>query len=280
SPSHRGAVGPPGWICHRRRTRRWRSAAASSISSPHSSWVERWSVVVSSSEVPVLLSVFHGSGRDPVVGTCGSAFGHGGGGDLGDDRINVGRLGLDGARARHIADGAVAHSTADHGLVLTRGGELAGGPPHAVAVEDLAFVGEVELRQGDILPGDVAPHIEFGEVRDREHAHVLTGQVAAVVDVPQLGALAAGVPAAEFVAQGDDPLLRPGLVLIPAGPTEDRVEAAGGDGVDERLGLERVAGAVGAFAQATVVDVVLDLRHREGEAEAFGGLVTEAKALG
>src|SRR5699024_7889697 len=104
--------------------------------------------------------------------------------------------------------------------------------------------------------------------------------VAAVVDVPQLGALAAGVPAAEFVAQGDDPLLRPGLVLIPAGPTEDRVEAAGGDGVDERLGLECVAGAVGAFAQATIVDVVLDLRHREVEAEAFGGLVTEAEDLG
>src|SRR5699024_7500933 len=151
---------------------------------------------------------------------------------------------------------------------------------HAVAVEDLAFVGEVELRQGDVLPGDVAPHIEFGEVRDREHAHVLTGQVATVVDVPQLGALAAGVPAAEFVAQGDDPLLRPGLVLVPAGPTEDRAEAAGAEGVDGRLGRECVPGAVGRSGRATVVDVVLYLRHREVEAESFGGLITEAKDLG
>src|SRR5699024_8088639 len=145
----------------------------------------RWSVVVSSSEVPVLLSVFHGRGRDPVVGACGSAFGHGGRGYLGEDRIDVGRGRFDGASAGHIADGAVAHGPSDHGLVLARGGELAGGPPHAVAVEDLAVVGEVELGQVDVLPGDVVPHIEFGEVRDREHAHVLTGQVAAVVDVPQ-----------------------------------------------------------------------------------------------
>src|SRR5699024_2949677 len=116
-----------------------------------------------------------------------------------------------------------AHGPSDHGFVLARGRELAGGPPHAVTVEDLAVVGEVELGQVDVLPGDVAPHIEFGEVRDREHAHVLTGQVAAVVDVPQLGALAAGVPAAELIAQGEDPLLRPGLVLVPAGPADARV---------------------------------------------------------
>src|SRR5699024_8823127 len=107
--------------------------------------VARWSVVVSSSEVPVLLSVFHGRGRDPVVGTCGSAFGHGGRGHLGEDRVDIGRLRVDGAGAGHIADGAVAHGPSDHGLVLARGGELAGGPPHAVAVEHLAFVGEVEL---------------------------------------------------------------------------------------------------------------------------------------
>src|SRR5699024_11397049 len=49
---------------------------------------------------------------------------------------------------------------------------------------------------------------------------------------------------------------------------------------DERLGRGCGAGGVGAFAQATIVDVVLDLRHREVEAEAFGGLVTEAEDLG
>src|SRR5699024_8950066 len=128
SPSHHGAVGPPGWICRRRRTRRWRSAAASSSVSVTVRGSPRWSVVVSSSEVPVLLSVFHGRGRDPVVGTCGSAFGHGGRGDLGEDRVDIGRLRADGAGAGHIADGAVAHGPSDHGLVLAGGGELAGGP--------------------------------------------------------------------------------------------------------------------------------------------------------
>src|SRR5699024_3723989 len=100
-----------------------------------------------------------------------------------------------------------------------------------------------------------------------------------VVDVPQLGALAAGVPAAELIAQGEDPLLRPGLVLVSAGPAEDRVEAAGGDGVYERLRLQGVPCPVGAFAQPTIIDVVLDLRHREVEAEALRGLITEADDL-
>src|SRR5699024_5005355 len=147
------------------------------------------------------------------------------------------------------------------------------------AVEDLAFVGEVELGQVDVLPGDVAPHIEFGEVRDREHAHVLTGQVPAVVDVPQLGALAAGVRSAELVAYEDDPFLRSGTVHIPAGAAEGRVVAGGGEGVDQRLRLLGVAGPVGAFAKATVVDVVPDLRQRVVESEARRCLVTEADDL-
>src|SRR5699024_4938224 len=95
----------------------------------------------------------------------------------------------------------------------------------------------------------------------------------------QLGTLAAGVPSAELVAQGDDPLLRPGLVLISAGSAEDGVEAAGGDGVDERLSLQGVPCPVGAFAQPAVVDVVLDVGHREVEAEALRGLITEADDL-
>lgn len=84
-------------------------------------------------------------------------------------------------------------------------------------------MGVVEVRQGDVLPGDVAPHVEFGEVRDREYAHVLAIDVATVVEVPQFGALVARIPLAEFIAQGEDALLGSGLVLVTAGAAEDRV---------------------------------------------------------
>ena len=108
---------------------------------------------------------------------------------------------------------------------------------------------------------------------------MFAGQVAAVEEVPQFGALAAGVPAAEFVAQGQDPFLCPSFVLVAAGAAEDGVELPAGDGVEQRLGLQGVPGPVGAFAQATVVDVALDLRHREVKAVLLGGLVTEADDL-
>ena len=108
---------------------------------------------------------------------------------------------------------------------------------------------------------------------------MFAGQVAAIEEVPQFGALAAGVPTAEFVAQGQNPLLRAGLVLVAAGAAEDGVELPAGDGIEQRLGLQGVPGAVGAFAQATVVDVVLDLRHREVEAVLLCGLVSEADDL-
>src|SRR5699024_3203963 len=118
SPSHHGAVGPPGWICRRRRTRRGRSAAASPSVSVTVRGPPRCSVVVSASELLVLLSVFHGPARDPVVGTFGSAYGHGARGHLGGDRVVIGRLRVDGAGAGHIADGEVEHGPSDQGLVL------------------------------------------------------------------------------------------------------------------------------------------------------------------
>ena len=51
------------------------------------------------------------------------------------------------------------------------------------------------------LREDVLPHVELGPVRDREHAHVLAPPHAAVVEAPQLRALAPRVPLAEVVAE-------------------------------------------------------------------------------
>ena len=47
----------------------------------------------------------------------------------------------------------------------------------------------------------------------------------AVVEAPQLGSLGARVPLAEVVAEGEDPLLGAGLLLVAAGATEGGVEA-------------------------------------------------------
>ena len=75
------------------------------------------------------------------------------------------------------------------------------------------------------LAADVLPDVELGEVREREGAQVLARPHAALVELPQFGALALGVPLAEGVAEREHPLLGPGLVLVAAGPAEGGVEA-------------------------------------------------------
>src|SRR5699024_7134367 len=110
---------------------------------------------------------------------------------------------------------------------------------------DGALVGEVDLRQLDAAGADVLPDVGLGPVGDGEDTDVLARQVAAVVQVPQLRALAARVPAAEGVADGEDALLGAGPLLVAAGAAEDGVVALLGDGLHEGDGLQGVAGAVG-----------------------------------
>ena len=50
------------------------------------------------------------------------------------------------------------------------------GVEHAVALEHLALVREVDLRQRDVLEADVFPDVELGPVRQREHAQVLAAR--------------------------------------------------------------------------------------------------------
>ena len=64
----------------------------------------------------------------------------------------VGGVGLDGAGAGHVADGAEAHDHALDGLVAGRwAGSRLVGQQHAVALEDLALVGEVDRGHLDVL---------------------------------------------------------------------------------------------------------------------------------
>ncbi len=68
------------------------------------------------------------------------------GGDLGDDVVERRRVGLDGAGAAHVADGAVADARRERRLAVGQLDEVAVGVEHPVAAEDLALVGEVDRR--------------------------------------------------------------------------------------------------------------------------------------
>ena len=80
---------------------------------------------------------------------------------------------------------------------------------------------------------------------------MFTRAVLAVVEVPQLGTLVAGVPGAELVAEAEDALLGARLLLVTAPPAEDRVEAVLADRVEQGLGLQRVA-ATSTMTSCTV----------------------------
>ncbi len=89
-----------------------------------------------------------------------------------------------------------------------------------------------------------------------------------------------GVPLAERVAQREDPLLGAGAFLVAATAAEHRVEAVLADGVEQRNGLERVADAVGTFGEATVGEVVLDLRDMQAQTVFLDDMVAERQNLG
>ena len=122
---------------------------------------------------------------------------------------------------------------------------------HPVALEDLALVGEVDGRHLELLEREVLPDVELGPVADREHPHALAAADATVVDVPQLGTLVLRIPAAEVVAEGEDPLLRAGALLVAAGATERGVEAVLLDRVEQRRRLQAVAGRAWPVSSAT-----------------------------
>src|SRR3954447_5140804 len=175
-------------------------------------------------EVALFLAVFHAGFGDAVVGAGGAALGEPGGGDLDDDVVRVRRRRLDAAGAGGVADGAEPDGRLERGLAVHGLDEAVDREQHAVAFDDLALVGVVEVGQLDLLVADVGPDVELGPVGEGEGADVLALAVPAVVEVPQLGALVARVPLAELVAEAEDPLLGPGLLLVAPGPAEDGAE--------------------------------------------------------
>src|SRR5947209_3191198 len=193
-------------------------------------------------EVSLALTILHRRLCYPIVGPSLTAFGDPRGGDLVDDRFERRRAGGHGARAGHVADGAVPHRGLERLLAVDQLHELAVGVEHAVAAEHLARMREVDRWNRELLLADVLPYIELGPVGDREHPDVLALADLAVVQRPQLGPLALGIPLAELVAEREHALLGSRPLLVAPGAAERGVEAVLCDRVQQRGGLKPIAG--------------------------------------
>src|SRR5207245_11031632 len=80
-----------------------------------------------------------------------------------------------------------------------------------------------------------------GPVLGREDADVLAAADAGVVEAPEPRPLGARCPLPGVVAEGEDPLLRAGALLVAARAADRRVEAVLLDRVEQRRRLQLVA---------------------------------------
>src|SRR3954470_23290501 len=193
------------------------------------------------SEVALLLAVFHAGLGDAVVGARRAPLGEPGRGDLRHDVVRGRGRGLDAAGAGGVADRAEADDRVERVLVVRRLDEAVHREQHAVALDDLASVREVQVRQVDVLVADVGPDVELRPVGQREGADVLALPVSTVVEAPQFRALVARIPLTELVAEAEDPFLGPGLLLVATGAAEDGTELVLADAAQQRHGLQPVA---------------------------------------
>ena len=170
-----------------------------------------------------------------------------GGCDFGDDFIEVGCGGFDGAGAGGIADGAKADGAGRDGFVILGFEKIGDGEELAVAFEDFALVSEVDRGERDFFAFDVHPDVHLGEVREWENAEVFAGVLASVEEVPEFRALVFRVPLAEVVAMREEAFFRTGFFFIASSAAEAGVVLVFLDRVEECDGLKFVARGVGAF---------------------------------
>ena len=147
-------------------------------------------------------------------------------------------------------------------IVLQRDQRLRRAPPSRAPWRNTA------ARSGMFSQVDVLPDIQLGPVGKRENADALALVDAAVVEVPQLRPLILRVPLAERVAEGVDALLGARLLLVAPRAAESRVEAALGERVQQRAGLQQAAALLRAQAEriGAVVDRLLDWCGRSARA--------------
>ena len=208
------------------------------------------------SEVALLLLLLHRAGRvgvdHPSLALAGL-----GAQELEHDRREVVGVALDRAGQRVAAEGPEPDLLDLDLLVgINRQPVVVDHHQHPVALDHGTLGREVERHDRDLLPVDVLPDIELGPVREREHADALARVLAAVVEVPELGALVLGVPAVRRGPEREHTLLGAGLLLVPAGAAERDIEPVVIECLLQGLGLHDVGVERGAVVQW--VDVLLD----------------------
>ena len=111
---------------------------------------------------------------------------------------------------------------------------------------------------------------------------MLTGMVSPVEKIPQLGALIFGVPLAELVPMREKALLGTGLLLVAAAATETCIEFLSFNRIEQRHGLEGIAGGKGAFLlfHAARIDGCLHGSDHQTRAEFFRKSVAIFNGLG
>ena len=168
-------------------------------------------------------------------------FGEPGEPQLPDDRGRVRRLRLHRPGQGPAAEGAEPHHPGLDPLALPEGHAVVHlHDEEAAAFDHRARGREVERDDRDPFLVDVAPDVQLGPVRQREYADRLAPGDPGVVEPPELGALAAGVPAMGGGAEREDPLLGARGVLVAPRPAERGVEAEFVERLAERLGLHDV----------------------------------------
>ena len=191
-------------------------------------------------KISFFFPVFHCCFGAFVV-SAGAAFGLAGGGDFGNHIIEVGGVGFDGSGAGGITDGAETHDAFFDGFVILRLEEIGDGEERAIALENFAFMREVDRGQRNFLALDIHPNVHLGEIREREYAEVFAGILATIEKIPQLRALIFWVPLTEVIAVGEEALLGAGFFFITATTSEAAIVLMLFDGIEQGHGLQFVA---------------------------------------
>ena len=129
------------------------------------------------------------------------------------------------AGASDVAHGAETHGAGGDCFACFGLGHLGDWHQQAVALDNFAFMGVVNVGQLQLFTLNVLPHIQFGPVGNWEYAHVLTGVNAGVVQVPKFWALAFRIPLAKAVAERKNTFFGACLFFIAACATHQRIEA-------------------------------------------------------
>ena len=106
-----------------------------------------------------------------------------------------------------------------------------------VTLHDRPMFGEVERHDRNVLQHDVVPDIEFGPVRQREHANGFVRPDAGVEEIPQLGTLVPRVPDVSLRADRENTFLGPALLFVPSGAAKGCIEAMAVKRLLERFGF-------------------------------------------